>query len=186
MTPQQQAQAWLDQNTLILDTETTGLGEDAEICEIAVIDCQGNVLLDTLVRTRWPIPRDASAIHGIHNSMCLEAGDWSGKDSAFRKLCEGRPVVIYNADYDTRILNQTANLYDLGPIVLDAQCAMLAYAEFHGRWDHRREQWKWQKLTNAAAQMGVQIEGQAHRALADCRMTLGIIQAMASAAQKAG
>src|SRR5690606_37121994 len=45
-----QARAWLAANALILDTETTGLDADAEVVELAVIDCAGAVLLDTLVR----------------------------------------------------------------------------------------------------------------------------------------
>lgn len=40
----------MDRNALILDPETTGLDGDAEAVELAVIDCAGTVLLDTLVR----------------------------------------------------------------------------------------------------------------------------------------
>lgn len=50
----QQARAWLGANALILDTETTGLEEHAEIVEIAVIDYTGAVLLETLVRPDGP------------------------------------------------------------------------------------------------------------------------------------
>ena len=39
--------------------------------------------------------------------------------------------------------------------------------------------YRWQRLTNAAAQQGVVTDGQAHRALADVMMTLGVLQAMA-------
>lgn len=41
MTPQQQAQQCLNRNCLILDSETTGLGEDDEIVEITIIDTAG-------------------------------------------------------------------------------------------------------------------------------------------------
>jgi DNA polymerase-3 subunit epsilon len=43
----EQARLIMQQNPLILDTETTGLGRDAEICEIAVIDARGRILVDT-------------------------------------------------------------------------------------------------------------------------------------------
>ena len=43
------ATSWLDDDCLTLDTETTGLGEDAEIVEITVIDCNGTPLMNTLV-----------------------------------------------------------------------------------------------------------------------------------------
>jgi DNA polymerase-3 subunit epsilon len=43
----ERACAWLATNALILDTETTGLDDDAEVVELAVIDCAGTVLLDS-------------------------------------------------------------------------------------------------------------------------------------------
>src|SRR5690606_33823093 len=55
-------------NVVILDTETTGL-YDAEIVEIAVIDLGGNILMNTLVRPKNPIPAEVTAIHGINNEM---------------------------------------------------------------------------------------------------------------------
>jgi hypothetical protein len=39
-------------NALILDTETTGLDGDAEVVELAVIDCAGSVPLDIGVLSR--------------------------------------------------------------------------------------------------------------------------------------
>jgi DNA polymerase-3 subunit epsilon len=52
---------------LILDTETTGLSDKDIIIQVAVIDLDGNTLIDTLVKPtkRKSIPRDASDIHGI-------------------------------------------------------------------------------------------------------------------------
>ena len=43
-----------------------------------------------------------------------------------------KAVVIYNAQYDTRLINQTNAKYGLGKIHLNAHCAMLKYAEFYG------------------------------------------------------
>jgi len=49
---------------VILDTETSGLDSRAEIVEIAVVDTDGRVLVNTLVKPSRPIPPDVSAIHG--------------------------------------------------------------------------------------------------------------------------
>jgi len=182
MTPQQQAQQWLRDNCLILDTETTGLGEDAEIVEIAVIDTTGKILLNTLVRPLSVIPTSAVAIHGITNEMLTDAPSWPEVCSKFYPIISGRKIVIYNSEYDTRLLDQTNDNwcikthFSIGRPVFE--CAMLAYAEFYGQ-KSERGGYKWQKLTAAAEQQGVIIEGTPHRALSDCLTTLGVIKAMA-------
>ncbi|MER3008314.1 3'-5' exonuclease [Serratia nematodiphila] len=183
MTPQQQAQQWLRENCLILDTETTGLGEDAEIVEVTIIDTAGRVLLNTLVKPRSVIPASATAIHGITNEMVATAPSWPHVCRSLYDIISGRKVVIYNSDFDTRILDQTND--DWGITIHfkierpTFECAMLAYAEFYGQ-NSERGGYKWQKLTAAAEQQGVIIEGTPHRALSDCLTTLGVIKAMAA------
>ena len=182
-----QARAWLEVNALILDTETTGLGDDAEVVELAVIDCAGVVLLDTLVRPSGPVPAEAAAIHGITDAMLADAPTWSELHARFCDLVEGRQVVIYSREFDTRVITQTARRYGLPApqgfdLVLDPgriHCAMQAYAEFRGEWSAEKGQYRWQKLSAAAAQQGVTVTN-AHRALGDCLMTLGVVRAMAS------
>ncbi len=182
-----QARAWLEANALILDTETTGLGDDAEVVELAVIDCAGAVLLDTLVRPSGPVPAEAAAIHGITDAMLAEAPTWSAIHARFCDLVEGRQVVIYSREFDTRVISQTARRYGLPApqgfdLVLDhgpIHCAMQAYARFRGEWNAEKGQYRWQKLSAAAQQQGVTVTN-AHRALGDCLMTLGVVRAMAS------
>ncbi|CAI2488590.1 Exodeoxyribonuclease 10 [Serratia ficaria] len=182
MTPQQQAQQWLRDNVLILDTETTGLGEDAEIVEITIIDTTGKVLLDTLVKPSRPIPSEASAIHGITDAMVMGAPEWKVIFPQVDALISGRTVVVYNSAYDARLLDQTIAIHDVLPEIKNGfpkfQCAMLAYAEFYGQ-KSERGGFKWQKLTAAAEQQGIEIVGTAHRALSDCLTTLGVVNAMA-------
>ena len=188
-----QARAWLEANALILDTETTGLGDDAEVVELAVIDCAGAVLLDTLVRPSGPVPAEAAAIHGITDAMLADAPTWSEIHARFCDLVEGRQVVIYSREFDTRVITQTARRYGLPApqgfdLALDGSavhCAMQAYAEFRGEWSAEKGQYRWQKLSAAAAQQGVTVTN-AHRALGDCLMTLGVVRAMASTGNAQG
>ena len=185
--------AWLDANALILDTETTGLDADAEVVELAVIDCAGTVLLDTLVRPSGPVPAEAAAIHGITDAMLAGAPTWSEIHARFCDLVEGRQVVIYNREFDVRVIRQTAHRYGLpAPQGFDLEldgsavhCAMQAYAGFHGEWSEEKGQYRWQRLSAAAAQQGVTVTN-AHRALGDCLMTLGVVRAMASTGNAQG
>ncbi|HHQ4784521.1 TPA: hypothetical protein ACSPZU_004090, partial [Aeromonas veronii] len=51
------ASNWL-LNCNILDTETTGLDDQAEIVEISIIDQLGKVVFDSLVKPQKPIPAE--------------------------------------------------------------------------------------------------------------------------------
>nr|WP_145480081.1 3'-5' exonuclease [Yersinia similis] len=177
------AKKWLKDNSLILDTETTGLDDDAEIIEISIIDCTGKILLDTLVKPIKAIPAEATAIHGITNDMVADAPTWRDIHYQFMTLTNDRTLLIYNALFDSRLIFQTAAANNC-PVpekkyIFDAECVMESYAKYYGQWDQKRNKFKWQRLSNAAEQQGVAIDGTPHRALADCKTTLGVIRAMA-------
>jgi DNA polymerase III epsilon subunit-like protein len=57
------AQALIEGDCLLLDTETTGVGDGDEVCEITILDASGTPLLNTLVRPTQPIPAEATGIH---------------------------------------------------------------------------------------------------------------------------
>ena len=167
----------LESNFVILDTETTGLYERAEIVELSIIDKHGNTLFDSLIKPKGRIPREAERIHGISNTDVENADSWPDVYESVRKILEVRSVAIYNAAYDTRIIQQTCNLHDLDMIKFNPVCVMLHYAKYWGEWNYSRGNYKWQKLTNAAKQQGIEIKN-AHRALGDCVMTLAVLNKM--------
>lgn len=179
MTPTQQAREWL-RSCHILDTETTGLDWSAEVVEISIIDQDGNVVFDSLVKPTKPIPTEATAIHGITNEMVADAPTWGQIHEDVCRIINSKPLVIYNMNYDVRVMNQTAFFYGMSlGNEASVYCAMLTYGEFYGE-KNRSGSYKWQKLSNAARQQGVVVDGAAHRALTDVQMTLGIIKAMAA------
>lgn len=166
---------WLkNPDALVLDTESTGQTEQDEIIEISVIDMWGNPVIDQLVRPSRDISADATAVHGITNAMLEDAPTWPQIYSDIARTLSGRQIITYNALFDISVLGQTCNRYRQPLINADWHCAMVPYARFHGEWDERRGNFKWQRLTAAAEQLGLTVAG-AHRALADCRTTLGII-----------
>lgn len=160
---------------LVLDVETTGTGRDDEVCEIAIVDAAGQVLLDTLVRPSREIPVEASFVNGISNAMVATAPTWPEVAERYASIVEGRRVVAYNATFDSRLIRQTHQAYGLSAPVLDTDCLMLMYAVWNGEWDKRRESWRWCKLIEAAGESGV-ANPDGHRALADAVMTLGVLR----------
>lgn len=170
------ARHWLGRSDwAILDTETTGLGPDAEIIEIAVLDSRGAPLLDTLVRPLGPIPADATRVHGITAADVADAPAFPAVAAILAPLLANRAALIYNADYDLRLLRQSAARHGLTLPRFSAQCVMLRYAEYWG--EPGRDGYRWQRLDTACQRHG--ITGSAHRARDDCRAVLGLLQVMA-------
>lgn len=167
---------------LILDTETTGLDDDAQIVQIGVIDLAGNVMLDALVKPTCPIPVGASNVHGITDKAVEHADPWPSIYSAVARLLMGTSVITYNADYDRRLIAQTCRAHPAAglplPLAGNWECAMKAYANFHGAWDDYHQSYTYQGLGKACRQLGIPVIG-AHGAVADCQMTLAVIKAMA-------
>jgi DNA polymerase-3 subunit epsilon len=179
------AAALADEGAVILDTETTGLGEASQVIEVSVIDIHGGVLLDSLCRhcLLGSIPPDASRVHGITDEMLATAPAFPEIYEELKRILQrASRVIVYNAEYDARLLDQTRQAWGLPDFdVASFDCAMLPYAAFYGEWNDYRGNYKWVKLTTAAARFGIRPKN-AHRALDDASMALMVIRGMAKAA----
>lgn len=165
-------------NWVVLDTETTGLKWPAEIVSIAVLSWTGEELVNTLVRPVKPIPREATNVHGITDAIAASAPLWRTVRPKVVEAIEGRDLVIYNANYDLQLLSWTDTLQGIkehSPWQLGgAHCAMEWYAEYYGEWNDYHGNYRWQRLTDAIRQVGLEVKD-AHGAMGDCRMTRELI-----------
>jgi DNA polymerase-3 subunit epsilon len=155
---------------VILDTETTGTLEFDEIVQVAILSSDGKTLLDTLVRPTQPIPFAATAIHGITNDDVEDAPQFPEVYEKIEEIIHKKTLVIYNSQFDVRLIRQSLAKHNLLPLGLDldyVDCAMLMYSAWVGEfWPYGG--YKWQKL-----------ESGDHTALGDCRATLDLIKKMA-------
>jgi DNA polymerase III subunit epsilon len=164
---------------VVLDTETTGLGSTDEVVQIGIIDSKGRTLLDTLVRPTRPVPSVVTRIHGLTNEKLAEASPFCDHYVMLSSMLAGRVVIAYNMDFDWRMLVQSARVYGLPPFRTgDRQCAMKAYAQFHGMFDLKRRTYSYQKLGEACRHQKIPVI-KAHDALSDARMTLALVKKMA-------
>jgi DNA polymerase-3 subunit epsilon len=166
---------------VFLDTETTGLDTTAEVLEISVVDWNGNVLLDTLVKPKGLISPAASAIHGITAEMVANAPTWPEVLPQLQQVLADKMGVTYNAAFDLRMMLQSSEAWGLTPEPCFGAktffCAMLEYAHWRNLPDFYRKRNKWIKLEEACRHEGVVLLN-AHRALADCYMTLNLVRAV--------
>ncbi len=164
---------------VVLDTETTGLGQRDQVVQVAVIDQTGEPLLLRLVKPTVPIGWDASRVHGITADTVRDAPAFPEVYAELADVLKGRAIIAYNADFDRRMLNQTCAAYQLARFpAAPWHCAMLRFAEYYGQWNRARQSFAWQKLSAACARVGVAPEG-THSALGDARMTLRLVQRLA-------
>src|SRR5215203_603488 len=156
---------------VVLDSETTGLGNPIDFVEVGVLSSRGEPLFHSLIKPSCPIDPRASRVHG-HTAQSL-AGE--------RRFFEVYPdlldvlwskrVVVYNASYDRRVWDAAVGRLGareaLAGELAPWECAMRAFAAYVGE-RSKRGGYKSQKLPGAE-----------HTAIGDAQATLRLIERMA-------
>jgi DNA polymerase III subunit epsilon len=173
-------------NWCVLDTETTGLGNDDQICQIAIASHDGQPLLNELVRPTIAISAQASAIHGITNEQVATAPSFDQLLIPILKAINNRDVVIYNEEFDLRMIRQSLRPYGVQlafptsdrrgcRIFLNGgsiHCAMQQFSAWVGEWNAYHGGYRWQRLP-----------GGDHSAIGDCLATVLVVCNMAASYQ---
>jgi DNA polymerase III subunit epsilon len=160
---------------VFLDTETTGLGATAEVCEIAIVDFAGNVLLNTHVKPTVPITRGAESVHHISEAMVKDAPTFGDLMPKIRKIFTFSHICIYNSEYDIGVIRQSRKVNGSSGLLRDqgVTCIMKLYSNFWGAWNPDYQSNTYQSLSNAAAQQGIPLPAgmSLHSAVADAQLT---------------
>jgi DNA polymerase-3 subunit epsilon len=160
-------------DVLILDTETTGMGE-AEVIELSVIDTRGELLLDTLVKPRRRSMNPyAQRVHGITFAMLEDAPTWPQVLPELQRLVDRSTVLAWNAPFDARMLEQTSEGWGLVHPRILFVCAMRLYAGLHLSRRHA--------LHKAVAEQGLSHlleRHRSHRALGDVTFVLEVLRSV--------
>ncbi|EDC2393914.1 3'-5' exonuclease [Salmonella enterica] len=183
-------QKWLNSDYLIIDTETTGLDNNAEVIEIAIINMHGDVLLNSLIKPTCSIPAAVTKINNITDEMVADAPLWRDVFPVILNIIDGKKWLAWNSKFDARLIIQTgiitgyfedlpaSKILDIAAKINDSQIdAKAVYDQWYGEFDSKRNNFKRQSLATAAERHNVSVNG-AHRALADCMMVLGVLNAV--------
>ena len=178
---------WTERDYLVLDTETTGLSATSRIVEISIIDRAGDVLLDTLVNPGpdTPIEAGASRIHGITDADVRDYyPTFLDLWPQVKEIIVKHDIVLaYNTNFDFRLMAQSLEEDEAALSSLKAVpsgCIMELYATWWGKEKPGRGSFTWQSLDAAMQQCGLTWEGEAHRALADCRAARAVLRHIAA------
>ncbi len=162
------------QDWVVVDTETTGTRHLDEVVQVAVLDSGGETLLSTLLRPAQSIPVEVVRIHGITDARVASAPAFAEVRHELQALVAGKTVIAYNAEFDSRLLTQTAFRHRVPVLNARWECAMKRYSAFVGRWSERYGNYAYVALPRKGA-----LAGQLHDALADCQATRELILEMA-------
>lgn len=195
---------------IVIDTETTGLGDGDSVAELAAVRVKDrSVLIDTLVVPNSTMGDAAYGVHGI-TAVEASAGGITITDAINQlhaKACalpiDKRIISAYNLPFDQRLITQSLHLEDDSAATLDAKMAWLEatgvkpdtriYAaprcimELASRffieqleWDSKYSNFKRLSLERCVELAGIKREGTAHRALSDAQATADLLRYIAN------
>jgi len=166
-------------DAVVLDTETTGFKGDDEILAITLVSAKtGAVLFDSLIKATKPCSPEAELVHGITPDRLVNAPTFAEVSQQILYLLGSlgdRPIVAYNADFDVRMIKQSAKAHginmDLSQL-FDVHCLMKLYAEW-------RMLPKNIKLSEALVREGFDPNRNNHSSLGDAYITRQLLARLA-------
>jgi len=172
-------------NPIFLDTETTGVGLYDLVIEVGIVDLEGNVLFDSLINPGRPIPQDSSKVHGITDEMVADAPSLKTAWSEIEDILHERAIGMYNAEFDYRLMKQSAENAGLPWSVHRNQafCVMNMFAAWYGEWNRRANNFRSQKLEFAGKFCGIDLPN-THHAVDDAKLTAALLKYLAEYEKK--
>lgn len=157
-------------NYTIIDIETTGLSDDAEIIELAALRIRDKIIAESisyLVRAEKSVPKEITELTGITDEMLKENGVDSEK--AIRSFIEfiGEDIIVgHNVRFDLKYLQKLTKQTGLPSIKNRVEDTMkLAKKKAFINEGY--------SLASICKFLGIE-EKQQHRALEDCKLTYRI------------
>ncbi len=120
-------------DALVLDTETTGGAFYDEIIDLAVVKAKtGEIVFNQLFKPCQTVNPHAFRVHGIRDMELQSASGIIQFSNELEKILHNRIIIAYNSAFDSRLLEQTFNRYDLKTPNMTFFCAMAAYKQYRG------------------------------------------------------
>ena len=111
---------------VILNTETSGLSRNDVVLDLALIDVDGNELFNSRIKPskRKRISKEATAIHGIKMADLKDCPTFAEIKSQIESLVARKTAIIYNAEFDEKIIDQTCDQDECGYLSIRTDSAM--------------------------------------------------------------
>ena len=106
---------WLKNPTqyLMLDTETTGLRATDEIIQLAVVNLKGERVYQQYFKPSQPVG-DSYKVHKLSDNFLSDKPSWAACWKEIESVLKGKTILIQNASFDVKMINQTCSRYGVG------------------------------------------------------------------------
>lgn len=153
----------------VIDFETTGLETKLdEVLQVAIIDENCNVLIDTYCKTlyarEWPEAMRVNKITPLMVACELPFASYVPKVAEI--LFNAETIIAYNADFERGFLDA----YGIKTPAEKWADPMIMFARYIGEWDEKRKDHKRHSLVKCADYFGYKFNP--HNALEDVEATL--------------
>lgn len=95
-------------NYTVIDTETTGLGDDDRIVQFSALRVRGDEIVDTYstyINPQWHISKQASEVNGITDDDLRDLPTFDHFADEILEFISDDCIVAHNATFDLRMLN---------------------------------------------------------------------------------
>lgn len=154
---------------LIIDTETTGLSEDAEVIQFAAVWADGFIADNLFIRPshtkEWPEAMKINHISPEDLKDCPTMPEVLGRIN--KTVQHAQAIVGYNVNFDLIRLHRNGVNYRPGTLFVDL---MAPFAKVYGQYDEEKKRYKYQKLSTCAKYYGYK-GTQWHNAMDDVKAT---------------
>lgn len=175
------AKELLNGEYVFLDTETTGTSAFDEIVNLGISDETATPLYNEFFKPSLLIKKDASEVSGITNNMVENKPLFKNEWNKIYAILECKKFVAYNADFDARMIQQTAQNHQISQNEADKSIegyvdAMKIVSMFLGLKPNRYYSIKLEYIAKALGYS----KKQTHIAFDDVEMMVYVIQQIAN------
>lgn len=100
----------------VMEIDTTGLDDRAEICRITLANIDGSLFDDIIIKPSIPMEASATATNGVTDTQLIDAPSLLDIWSRIVEGLQGRYVVSFAQEWDRKMLAQAARINGLSPV----------------------------------------------------------------------
>ena len=119
---------WIKEDFYVMDLETAT--REGEVIELSIIDLEGKVLFNQLIKPFGPLSRETQLIHGITEEELQDKPTFKEVYPQLKPLLEEKLLLSFDELYDRPSIFKSCENWGLPLPELQTDCVMRAYSDY--------------------------------------------------------